>query len=418
MSELSQLLRAAIEQGATGVFQAIHDDYVLPEELLPFHFVKNFFGRHGQLPSLLTLQQSGFQLPPIHEPASYYLHKVRERFAYNSVSTDYRQIHTAMGTRNMEQVITLMRNCVHRVASSMSPQSYASIAEVANRVQSEFQAARAELGMLRGIDLGYRTVNDILGGARGGDVIVVAGRPGMGKSYVMLKMADSAWLSGRNVAFVTMEMSNDEIGMRWAAIHTGTNPEWIARGELPIWAEDTLYTALDRMRQIGAAVPLHFLSGDFNKNVKGVEDFILEHSPDILFVDAAYLLTASGKSNGYISKWENISEVVGELKRMALRYNIPIVISVQFNRNVKNAQQKELDLGDIGGSDSIPQDATAVFGLRHGAPPFESSRRYIQTLKARRGRARDFHIHFQFQPVCFDEASEDDIPAVDVSYMI
>ena len=124
------------------------------------------------------------------------------------------------------------------------------------------------------------------------------------------------------------------------------------------------------------------------------------------------------KANGYIAKWENISEVVAELKRLALRYNIPIVISVQFNRNVKNAQQKELDLGDVAGSDSIPQDATAVFGIRQGLPPYENSRRYVQTLKSRRGRAQDFSINFGFQPVNFRECSEAEVHAVDLSFMI
>lgn len=406
MSVFHDLTSACIAQSASRVFKSISEIYLLADEIPVFLTVRNYLIQNGQLPHAETLLQLGISLPVVQGHAAHYLDQLRQRAAYGVVQQQYSIMNAALRNRDIPSVISAMRECVNRASNLTSNQTYASVNEVTEAIEQDYAAARLSLGRLRGITSGYPTIDATLGGFTGSDIIVVAGRPGAGKSLTLLTMADAAWNSGANVAFVTMEMSNLENGIRWASIRTGINPDWISKGELPNWAETVLRNETQRMRDYGSAVPLNFLSGDFAKNVEGVEEFILAHSPDILFIDAVYLLTASGRAKGYIPKWENISHVIGQLKQMAIRYNIPIVVSVQLNRNAKNDQQKDLDLSDISGSDSIPQDASAVYGIRLGLPPNEKTQRYLQCLKNRRGRGADLQTNFNFSPTNFREILE------------
>ena len=157
--------------------------------------------------------------------------------------------------------------------------------------------------------------------------------------------------------------------------------------------------------------PVHLLAGNMKKSVRAIETMVLETNPQALYIDAAYLLSPAGRKQGYVSKWETISEVVGELKVLALEYNIPVVISVQFNRGVRSnstALRKSLDMGDIAGSDSIPQDASVVLGIRKGRPPMDRVTRIIEVMKNREGETPVFATSFTFSPVNMEE-----IPLVD-----
>jgi replicative DNA helicase len=149
---------------------------------------------------------------------------------------------------------------------------------------------------------------------------------------------------------------------------------------------------------------LYLEGGDKSRSVSQLEALVLQYEPEAVYVDAAYLMSAEGKKRGYVSRWESIAEIIGELKALAIRYNIPIFITVQFNRNQKNRAMKgEPDLGDIAGSDAIPQDASIVLGIQKAPAPFSETRRIMTLMKNREGNLCRFLYSYQFQPVNFSE---------------
>lgn len=95
--------------------------------------------------------------------------------------------------------------------------------------------------------------------------------------------------------------------------------------------------------------------------------------------------------------------MVQELKKLSIRYDIPVVISVQFNRNQKSKSKNPLDLSDIAGTDSIPQDASIVMGVRSGPSPNETNQRIIEVMKNREGETPKFATAFSFSPVRMHE---------------
>ena len=154
---------------------------------------------------------------------------------------------------------------------------------------------------------------------------------------------------------------------------------------------------------------MYLESGDATRSVDGIESAIQQFSPEALYVDAAYLLSPAGAKNGYVSRWEQLSEVIRELKALAMQYNIPIFISVQFNRNQKDSGgTAALDLGDIAGTDSIPQDATIVIGLRRALEPYTQTRRRVELMKNREGDPVEFMTHYLFEPVNLGQVVEEE----------
>jgi hypothetical protein len=146
----------------------------------------------------------------------------------------------------------------------------------------------------------------------------------------------------------------------------------------------------------------HFVAGDLNKTVLDIDGLVAEFAPDIVIVDAAYLLdpgNVGGKFARY-AKHEALQEVLKGLKDMALKRDIPVNISVQFNRDAKKGTGTSgIGLENIFGSDWIGQMASNVVGISHGEGQAAKTQRIYHVLKVRNGAdGGKFSTNFLFEP--------------------
>lgn len=412
MAQGHSFLRSAIENDEWKLIRRASADLFTEDELPSFEFVRSYLDQYRELPTIDIVIQEGHPLPALRRPASteYYFNALKRRFAYTSVNGQHPQLVECLKNQDVPGMLATLREMVQKASRASESQSVTLLSDEIDEVLADYDEARHAPG-LRGISTGWETLDLACNGLAGGDLVVLAGRPSMGKSYLLMEMAYVANREGRSVAVTSMEMSKNQIVRRWLGRATGYNPNLIRAGELSTYADERLREVADDLKE--AIVPVYLMAGDMRKSVEGIEAMVMEHSPDILFVDSAYLLSPSGRKQGYVSKWESIAEVVLELKEIALRYNIPVVISVQFNRNQKSKGKKELDLGDIAGSDSIPQDASIVLGIQQGVAPFQRTQRLVHVMKNREGDTPKFATAFTFSPVNmrevpFVEQNDDD----------
>lgn len=401
MSSGKIFLRVVLDSRDTAIFRRATDELFLEEELQSYKWVKSHLDTYGALPTVLEARESGYELPEPRKSSSpnHYLDQLRKRYAYSQVNVRHPRLVDAMRGRNTDEVINVLSEMLQEARKATASISYSTIADQYGVVVDEYHQAKKNPG-LRGITTGWDTLDLATNGLMGGDLIVIAGRPSMGKSWLLSHMAYSASESNLKVAFCSMEMSLKQIARRWLGMSTGINPNFIRSGEVGTYSEERMFQMIEDQKN---KKNIHLLGGDMAKSVSAVENMILEFQPDILFVDAAYLLTPSGRKSGYISKWESIAEVVQELKKMAIRHDIPVVISVQFNRNQKSRTRTQLDLGDIAGTDTIPQDASIVLGIRNGPSPNENCQRIVEVMKNREGDTPTFATAFSFTPVRLHE---------------
>jgi len=147
---------------------------------------------------------------------------------------------------------------------------------------------------------------------------------------------------------------------------------------------------------------LHLISGDFRKSVSDIERIAYQTNPDIVYLDAGYLLVPEKKSFTNKSRRELIADVIEGLKAVARNLNIPIVVTVQFNRNVKENMKQDLTLESIGETDVIGQIASVVLGIRKGREGAETVERRLELIKNRDGiDGKKFLVNFGFEPVDF-----------------
>lgn len=418
MSLGTQFIRACLRDSNTAMLrEAKRQLFIGEDEEQCFDFVRSHLSNYGALPDKQVIEEAGVPIARrAKQPAQFYLDRLRKRFVFAQINSEMPDFRAAMEGEDVEAAVQHLRAMVAGATEQLQPNSFSTLDKLAEEVRNDYEFAKLHPG-LRGITLGWPTLDALTLGAQGGDLIVVAGRTGMGKSWVLSKMAHEAWLSGHSILFVSMEMSLVPIARRFVGLHSAINPNYIRAGHLSVQGEQKLVQELDDIIATGSNA--YFLSGDFKKEVSAIEEMVSEFDCEIIYIDAAYLLSPTARRSGGVSKWEQIASVVQELKQLALKTNKPIVISVQMNRNVKKKSTKSLDTGDIAGSDSIPQDASIVFGLRQGPSPFEHTRRIGELMKNREGEEARIDFHFKFAPVDMSEAPIiDEAEMNEVNYML
>lgn len=391
-------LRSCIERGARAAFREAKPDLFLANETPAYEFVAEHYRLHGQLPAIATLAENSLALAPAPEPPDYYLQRMRRRAAHNAVNAIREQFQQAHQDRDTETLTAIVRDLAYTLGRYEPERDVATLHELAEEVWQDYQQAAANPGG-QFVPLGWDYLNEVLrGGVEPGDVVTLVARPGMGKSWLMCHNARASWLSGASVLFVSMEMTTKQIARRMLGYQAEINPNLLKMGNLTQASQGQVTEALTYFGSEDRP-PFHVLSGSFKSSVGSVDAAIQEFQPDIVYVDASYLM-APRAPKARSATWEMAADVGKDIKEMAMNRGVPIVQSVQFNREATKA--KSLDVAHIGGSDAIGQIASVVIAIEPGAAPDERSQRKLTILKNRESEDRaSFKIRFLFDPPTF-----------------
>jgi replicative DNA helicase len=228
-------------------------------------------------------------------------------------------------------------------------------------------------GHLSGITTGLDSVNAKMGGLHRSDLIILAGRPGMGKTSLATNIAfnaaqrrvrdredgiEDAKSVGAGVAFFSLEMSADQLATRILAEQSGISSENLRMGKisqqdfrnlaraaaelesLPLYIDDTPGLTIAALRARARRL----------KRQRGI---------DLIIVDYLQLLQGSGRSSE-ANRVQEISEISRGLKTLAKELNLPVMALSQLSRAVESRENKRPQLSDLRESGSIEQDADIV----------------------------------------------------------
>ncbi|GAA4362212.1 replicative DNA helicase [Hymenobacter saemangeumensis] len=253
-------------------------------------------------------------------------------------------------------------NNVHRSVEGRPVQSAAGVYDA---VFAQLLAAVENPG-LTGIPTGIRELNTATGGWQDSDLVIMAARPGMGKTAAMLHHARTAALDhGKAVAIFSMEMPTEQLITRMIASETGeyTNAE-LRHGKLRGGAEEVgrLRTLAERLRTdkllIDDTPGLHIAQ----LRAKAAR---LKAEHDIALVLVDYIQLMKGEAKG--SREQEIGSISRGLKEMAKELNVPVIALAQLSRDVeKRGGEHRPKLSDLRESGSIEQDADLIIFLWRG----------------------------------------------------
>ncbi len=388
-------LMAVLARG-DGQVSRVTEDMFTEEELPSWRFLHEYYTQFGGVPSPAAFQENDLELSEPTGSFEYHLERVVKRTIYNIVTRHHGSLVEAMNKRSMDDVVDIVTKMQVETGGVRTRTETRSMAEWAQRIREEYQ-----LSQTRGVErvtLGWRPLDNITGGAFPGDIVAVVARPGVGKTYTLGHMAIQAWRSEKRVLFVSMEMTDLQMAQRMIGIMASVDPAYIKRGQVSteVWqrVSDTLVTLE------GTGSSFYLVGGNLRSGVPYMDSLIQELNPDIVYVDASYLLRSTAPRNK--ARWEVLAEVNEGMKESALRRGIPLVHSTQFGKQAKSHSRHEHDLGMIGGTDVVGQVASIVIGIRPGKTPDERTRRIYTVHKNREGPLGGFMTNFLFAPVNFN----------------
>ncbi|MCI4665157.1 MAG: replicative DNA helicase [Neomegalonema sp.] len=243
-----------------------------------------------------------------------------------------------------------------------------SIFEAINTANAAYQRD----GGLAGISSGLRDLDSKLGGFRNSDLLILAGRPSMGKTALVTNLAyniASAFeegedeqghkiaISGGRVGFFSLEMSAEQLAGRILATEAEIDSYRIQRGEL---SEDEFRQLAEVAQQLERA-PLYIddtPAMPISTVAARARRLKRQHGLDLLIVDYLQLCRGSAKSGD--NRVQEVSEITQGLKAIAKELNIPVIALSQLSRKVEERDDKRPQLSDLRESGSIEQDADAV----------------------------------------------------------
>ena len=284
------------------------------------------------------------------------------------------------------QVEDLERDLFALVERGGVSTGWRSFGELAEEAVKRADRVFGQGGALCGLSTGLADLDERLGGLQDGDLLIVAGRPGMGKSALATNIAVNCALRGEPVAFFSLEMSGEQLATRVLADRAAVSSSRVRRGGVD---REELGRFADAARSM-STLPLWIdATGglDVGSVVSRARRHKRRHGMALLVVD--YLQLLSGTKRAGDARVQEVTEITTTLKALAKELNVPVLALSQLSRQVENRDDKRPILSDLRESGSIEQDADVVmfvyreeYYLRNGKPEERSSKFWRWQIRA------------------------------------
>ena len=350
--------------------------------------------RIGGAPYLHTLISS----VPTAANASYYAKIVQERAIMRRLVEAGTKI-VQLGYSNegdVDEVVDSAQAEIFQVTERRVSEDYLPLNALLESTLDEIESIGSRGGQMSGVPTGFTDLDELTNGLHGGQMIVLAARPAIGKSTLGLDLARAASIKhGLTSVIFSLEMGRNEITMRMLSAESRVPLHHMRSGTM---GEEEWGRLARRMGEISNA-PL-FIDDSPNMTMMEIRAKCrrLKQRHDLRLVIIDYLqLMSSGKK--VESRQQEVSEFSRQLKLLAKELDVPVVAISQLNRGPEQRTDKKPLLSDLRESGSIEQDADMVILLhREDAYDREHPRQGEADLivaKHRNGRTKTVIVAFQ-----------------------
>ena len=212
-------------------------------------------------------------------------------------------------------------------------------------------------GKIEGVPTGYTELDDMLTGLHPGELVLVAGRPSMGKTSIGMNFSENAAIrAGKKAAVFSLEMPAEQLAMRMLCTEARVDMQRVRRGQL---SDDEWQSLCTAMVSIGpATIYVDATPGITPSGVRSkARRLQLEHGLDVIMIDYLSLMTGVGK---FGSRQEEVSSISRSLKALAIELGVPVIALQQLSRAPTGRSNHRPVLSDIRDSGAIEQDADVV----------------------------------------------------------
>ena len=259
--------------------------------------------------------------------------------------------------KETSDVLDKAEQILFSISQRTATKDFASIEQVLNEYYDRIESIQHSPGSVVGVSTGFHDLDEVTGGLQKSDLIIMAARPGVGKTSLSLGIAHNAAERGARVGVFSLEMSREQLVQRLLAVETGVDSQRLRLGYLNDEEWQNVSDAIGRLAQMpifiddSAGLTIH----EIRSKSRRLE---AESGVDMLIIDYLQLMTGTSRRDG--NRVQEVSEISRGLKVLARELNIPVIACAQLSRAVESRTNHVPMLSDLRESGSIEQDADIV----------------------------------------------------------
>jgi replicative DNA helicase len=264
------------------------------------------------------------------------------------------------GDMGMSELLEQVESLAFGIAQDTQPVETASVGEVFTDFFNWFDSGSAQDGEITGVPSGLTDLDQLTGGFQRSDLIVTAGRPGMGKTSLALQIARNAAIDYKcGVLIFSLEMGKEQLIQRLVALETGIDLKRIRFRQVS--EEERAEVINIGHKFLDAPIFIDDTAGISSIQMRSrIRRTLLKHPVDLVIIDYLQLVQAVVEGKRISNRYEEVSEVARELKNIARDFNIPVLALSQLSRAVETRQSKVPQLSDLRESGEIEQAADMI----------------------------------------------------------
>nr|YP_010448047.1 replication helicase subunit [Nitzschia dubiiformis]UTQ75528.1 replication helicase subunit [Nitzschia dubiiformis] len=306
----------------------------------------------NEIPNLVNLEEY------IQLVKDKFFRRLLIKFGYKTINIGY--ITNIPLEKILEELDNELLNLTNKTKTNLVPNSAELLNGIFFKLKEQFLNPS-----FSGLPSGFSNLDVLTQGFQKSELIILAGRPSMGKTALSLNITlNSLKISKLPVLFFSLEMSQEQIMYRLLAIETGISQTRLKNGQL--YKND--WIKFNKAIKVFSKLPF-FIDDSPNLSINGIRSkikqiFIKQNELGLVIIDYLQLIQNLNIKNE--NRVQQISTITRLLKNLAREFNIPIIALSQLNRNVENRVDSKPTLSDLRESGSIEQDSDLVLLLYDG----------------------------------------------------
>ena len=357
----------------------IPEDFYMKEHQEIFRAVKKMYFDGVQIDTLTVYSRLEEMKSAEVIGGRGYLYEITQDIVNNKAATDYAKniikkakmrrliaaandIRSAAfdGTEDPEMVLDAAERTIYNIAAKQAAKDYQQIGQVLENSLIEIENTVTHKGKAGGVKTGFNRIDSIVGGFKPGQMIVLAARPGMGKTALALNVAVNAARDEKTVLIFSMEMTNIDLGNRFLSMSSNIDLQSMGKGDLSPEDMEMLVEGMESLgdKNIYMADTQNLTILDMKNKCRRLKK---EKGLDLIIIDYLQLMNAPIKSD---NREREISYLSRSVKQMAIEIGVPIILLSQLSREVEKRKKHTPQLADLRESGAIEQDADIVMFIK------------------------------------------------------
>jgi len=310
---------------------------------------------------------------------------------------------------DIHEVLDEAENQIFSLSEKKTSKSFIPVKDLVKTSYKMIENLYEHKSEITGLATGFAELDKLTAGLQKGDLVIIAGRPSMGKTAFSLNIVENAAKHSKaKIAVFSLEMSKESLVMRMLTSQARLDSMKVRTGDLAESSWPKLLAAADQLAHMNVYIDDQAAQTTMDIRAKSRRLAKEVGGLDLILVDYLQLMRSSSK---FQSREQEISEISRSLKALAKELNVPVVALSQLNRSLESRQNKRPMMSDLRESGAIEQDADVIaFIYREEVYDPESPDKGIAEIivgKQRNGSTGSLRLAFLNQFVRFEDLAYD-----------